>query len=240
MPTKNDVAVSKKSHIRKYGDQLGFAVVEAYNTIRTNISFIVPEKKTGIVFGITSPMLGEGKTFTAVNLAISFAKDGKKVLLIDGDMRRPKVAKSIGLVSENGLSNAIVGGEPLIHKDVLQEGLSVLTAGEIPPNPSELLGSEQMKKLLEKFQAQYDYVIVDLPPVIPVIDAIALSKYLDGLVLVVMHGKSTKRNIVKAVDQLELAQTKILGYVYNGLRRGSGFHGYRYNYNYKYSQDNKK
>ena len=233
------------SPARKFASELDFASSEAYNLLRTNLSFALASKDGGArLLGVSSPCPQEGKSFTSINLAYSLAKDGQKVLLIDGDMRRPSVAGVLEMSRTPGLSNLLAGGnaDEIIHFGTLHENLDVLLSGDIPPNPSELLGSEKMKRVIEEFSRQYDYVIVDLPPVTAVADPLVMSKLLDGIVVVVRHGFTRKKNVREAVRQLNFSGVRILGFVYNGFRHGSSRYYkrsgkyYRKNY-YTYRED---
>ena len=160
------------------------------------------------------------------------AKDGRKVLLIDGDMRRPSISNVLSMSRTPGLSNLLAGGkaEEIIHLQTLHENLDVLLSGDIPPNPSELLGSEKMKKMIEEFSKQYDFVIVDLPPVTAVADPLIMSKLLDGIVVVVRHGFTKKKNVRETIRQLKFAGVHILGFVYNGYRQGNNRYYKKGNY----------
>lgn len=225
----------------KLAGDLDFASAEAYNLLRTNIMFSLPGKKNcGKLMGVSSPNPQDGKSFTSINLSYSLAKDGQRVLLIDGDMRRPSIARVLSMPCAPGLSNLLIGGEreSIVHTGVLNENLDVVFAGDIPPNPSELIGSEKMKELLDEFAADYDFVIVDLPPVNAVADPLIISKLLDGIVLVIRHNYTKKKNIREAVRQLKFAEVNILGFVYNGFSRGSGYYkkGGRY-YKHYYSSE---
>ena len=219
--------IKKKSSIapaKKFASQLDFASSEAYNLLRTNISFALAGKDGGAkLLGVSSPCPQEGKSFTSINLAYSLAKDGQKVILIDGDMRRPSISGVLEMSRTPGLSNLLTGGNPedMIHFGTLHENLDVLLSGDIPPNPSELLGSERMKSLIDEFGQKYDYVIVDLPPVTAVADPLVMSKLLDGIVVVVRHAYTRKKNVREAVRQLKFSGVRILGFVYNGFRYGS-------------------
>ena len=216
---KNAIAPAKK-----IASELDFASAEAYNLLRTNISFALAGKDEGArLLGVSSPCPQEGKSFTSINLAYSLAKDGRKVILIDGDMRRPSVSNVLSMSRTPGLSNLLAGGkaEEIIHFQTLHENLDVLLSGDIPPNPSELLGSEKMKKMIEEFSKQYDYVIVDLPPVTAVADPLVMSKLLDGIVVVVRHGFTKKKNVRETIRQLKFSGVRILGFVYNGYRQGT-------------------
>lgn len=215
------------------GDKLNFAGIEAYNLLRTNISFSFPDKDNCKFIGVTSACPQEGKSITSINFAYAMAKSGKKVLLVDSDMRRPTVAKNLGIEITSGLSNALIGEPINVYKDVLVDGLNVLTSGDIPPNPSELIGSEKMKVLLDEFALTYDYVIVDLPPITSVSDALVFSKYLDGFILVIKHGYSRKKDVTEAIRQLQLVNARVLGFIYNGYRQRQGYYKNKY-YRNKY------
>lgn len=217
-----------KTRITKVGTDLSYASREAYNLLRTNISFAFPDVEGGKVVGVCSSRPQEGKSTTAINLAYSLAEAGYKVLLIDGDMRRPSVYETVGVDMEPGLSEMLSGkGKVEEHKGVLHANMSVLTSGHVPPNPSELISSHRMETLLEEYKAVYDYIIVDLPPVLAVSDPVAVSKYLGGIILVVRHMKTRRRDVVESIRQLEYAGVKILGFVYNrmGSKAGKGKKG---------------
>lgn len=200
----------------KVGANLDYASREAYNLLRTNISFAFPDEEGGKVVGVCSSCPQEGKSMTSINLAYSLAEAGYKVLLIDGDMRRPSIYSTVGVKMEPGLSDMLSGKSGVeVYRRVLHDNMSLLTSGHIPPNPSELISSNKMMTLLEGFKAEYDYIIVDLPPVLSVSDPVAVSKYLGGMIIVVRHGKTRRRDIVETIRQLEYAGVKILGFVYN-------------------------
>ena len=212
-----------KTRITKVGADLSYASREAYNLLRTNISFAFPDVEGGKVVGVCSSRPQEGKSTTAINLAYSLAEAGHKVLLIDGDMRRPSVYETVGVDMEPGLSEMLSGkGKVEVHKEVLHPNMSVLTSGHIPPNPSELIGSHRMEALLEEYKTAYDYIIIDLPPVLAVSDPVAISKYLGGMILVVRHQRTRRRDIVESIRQLEYAGVKILGFVYNRMGSKAG------------------
>lgn len=200
----------------KVGANLDYASREAYNLLRTNISFAFPDEEGGKVVGVCSSCPQEGKSMTSINLAYSLAEAGYKVVLIDGDMRRPSIYSTVGVKMEPGLSDMLSGKSGVeVYRRVLHDNMSLLTSGHIPPNPSELISSNKMMTLLEGFKAEYDYIIVDLPPVLSVSDPVAVSKYLGGMIIVVRHGKTRRRDIVETIRQLEYAGVKILGFVYN-------------------------
>lgn len=222
-----------------------FSVQEAYKTLRTNISFSLPGGGCKCI-GVTSASRGEGKSFVAVNLAISFAQINKKVVIIDCDMRLPTVAAKIGIKSKPGLSNYLVGsseeGDTLIRR-VEDKGIDVIPSGNIPPDPTKLLESKQMKELLEVLEQHYDYIIIDLPPIIPVTDAAILSKYIDGYLIVVRHNSSEYGKIEETLRQLEFADAKVIGFVYNDKQFENHYRkGYKkyYYYDYYKKNENKK
>ena len=216
MLKKINKSANKPAAARKIGKELDFATAEAYRLLRTNISFSLPDKTSGKVIGITSPCPQEGKSTTSVNLAYALAEAGNSVLLIDADMRRPSVAKMLEMPRSPGLSNILIEEcENAVREGVLHENMSVLFSGDIPPNPSELIGSDKLKKSIIEFSEKYEYVIVDLPPVISVSDPLAMSKNLDGMVVIVRHGHTKKRDVSEAMRQLDLVGANVLGFVYN-------------------------
>lgn len=218
-----------------FGRGLDFASKEAYNLLRTNISFACPDKDGGRVLGITSACSGEGKSTVALNLAYSLADAQSKVLLIDADMRRPTVFSSLGLPMSPGLSNVLAGNADIqLCSGKLHKNVDVLTSGDIPPNPSELIGSKKMGELLDEFHQKYDYVILDLPPVLSISDAAAVSGNVDGMVVVVRHGLTKRRDVVETTRQLGFVGAKVLGFVYNGIGRTRSKHYQRHRKYYGY------
>ncbi|MBR4875606.1 MAG: CpsD/CapB family tyrosine-protein kinase, partial [Clostridia bacterium] len=182
----------------------------------------------------TSSMQSEGKSITATNLAISYAQQGKKVIIIDCDMRRPKLGRLIGVSSAVGLSNTLIQPElqaQAIHK-VEKLGIDAILAGDIPPNPSELLGSGKMTRLLENLKGMYDLIILDTPPINMVTDAIVLAPKSDGVLFVVRANQSERGAVAFAVEQTEYAKAKILGFVLNGVDMENTAYGYS-KYRYK-------
>lgn len=215
----------------RFGANMSFAASEAYKLLRTNITFSFPAGgETCRVIGITSTVSSEGKSMTACNLAYSLAEAGKKTLLMDGDLRLPTVADKLGLKSSPGLSNLLISDRD--HRLVIQpcsamEGMDVLCAGDITPNPSELLGSERMAQLLRELASAYEYIIVDLPPVTVVTDALVMAKLLHGVIMVVRNGVVEQRALDDAMRQMKLVGLRVLGFVYNGSRQESGKRYYR-------------
>ena len=219
MKNKKNVSNEKLAEI-KIGKDLDFASSEAYKLLRTNIMFSVPDKPGGKVIGITSPCPQEGKSTTSLNLAYTLAEAGNRVILIDSDMRRPSISKTLNMPKAPGLSNRLTNNDvTAINIGVLHENLSIMFSGDIPPNPSELVSSENMKALIGEFRENYDYVIVDLPPVTAVSDPLVMSKNIDGLVIVIRHGHTRRRDVMETMRQLELVNAKVLGFVYNGYMK---------------------
>lgn len=215
---RNKNVSNSENPAQKFGKELDFAAVEAYNLLRTNLSFALPDIEGGKVIGISSPAPQEGKSTASINLSYSLAEAGSKVILVDADMRRPSIAKNLKIERTPGLSNLLASPSvDAVHEKVLHDNMSVLPAGVIPPNPSELIGSEAMKHLTGELRKKYDYVIIDLPPVNLVSDAIAVSRYTDGIIIVVRHCHTKRREVSEAVRQLKLVDAKILGFLYNGV-----------------------
>lgn len=206
-----------------------FAVQEAYKTLRTNVRFFLRGEGCRKLC-VTSGAAGEGKSITLVNLAISIAEAGDKVLLIDADLRRPALARLLVEKATPGLSEILAGIEDqdeAVREDVYPN-LDVIYSGETPPNPSELLGSEKMQKLIEDMSQRYDYILVDTPPVNVVSDACIVANLLDGVLMLVRKDRSRKDDVKRAVDSLRLTGAKPLGFVLNGV----SLEGSRYSYGY--------
>ncbi len=215
---------------------LGFVAAEQYKLMRANLQFMLPDVEKCRIVGVTSSIRGEGKSTTSINLAHSLAEDGKKVLLIDADMRLPSIAKKMEIQQTPGLSNLLaesVMDDIPVLKTEFSENWYILTSGDIPPNPSELLGSKKMAKLLEILSKDYDFIVLDLPPINIVSDAMAVSSYIHGLVVVVREGYSEKKELNNCIRQIELSDIKLLGFVMNDVNNGEGSYR-RYNYNKYY------
>lgn len=214
------------------GDSASVILGEAFRTLRTNLQYMqVDDPPRAIV--LTSSLPGDGKSFVASRLAIALAQTGQSTVLIDADMRRPQLAKMFGVVADAGLSDVLAGRADV--EDLLQPvagltRLQVLASGPIPPNPSELVGSERMHRLIEALKQDY-FVVIDAPPLIPVTDAAVLTRRADGALIVVGTGKTTYDALDRALDLLEKAHGKPLGVVMNRVpRRGAGAVHYGYQY----------
>jgi capsular exopolysaccharide synthesis family protein len=217
-----------------------FAVQEAYKAIRTNLIFSIPEEKCKKIL-LTSSMQGEAKSTTSTNLAIAFAQNHDRVLLIDCDLRLPTDADKLGIARTPGLSNVLVGMcsvDDAIQR--LPSELDVITAGDTPPNPSELLGSAKMEQLMEQLEGRYDYIILDTPPVNTVADASILTKLVSGVVVVVRQGISTRESLNDALTKLNLTDAKVLGFIMTGVVNEKRKNGYGYGYGYGYASANAK
>lgn len=209
---------------------------ESFRQIRTNLQFAGVGQQTKTIL-VTSSVPAEGKTTTAINLAIAVAQSGQSVILVDADLRRPRVDDYLGLERGAGLSTALVGQAEI--EDLLQpygsDRLYVMTSGQLPPNPSELLGSLSMASLLDHLESSYDYVIIDAPPLLPVTDAAVLSQKVDGVVVVVGSQVASSKDLNKALSSLSMVGSNILGVVMNKLpTRGPDAYAYSY-YSYDVS-----
>ena len=206
------------------GSELNFAASEAYKLLRTKILYSFADEKKCHVIDVTSSRMSEGKSLTSINLAYSLALSNKRVLLIDGDMRLPTLSKKLKVTVKEGLSDLLTNtnsSSNIIRTIVCTPGeagspyYAFLASGKLPPNPGELLGSERMRMLLNAFSNQFDYVLVDLPPISEVSDALDLSKYTDGMLVVVRRGNCTKQDLASAMSQLKAVDAHIVGFVFN-------------------------
>jgi len=208
-------------------------VAEQYRTIRTNIEFMAVDREIQAIL-VTSATQGEGKSTTSSNLAVAYAQQGKKVLIIDTDMRRPTVHYTFKVANGLGLSSLLTR-QAEKEKAILPtkvDNLSILTAGPIPPNPAELLSSRAMEHLVSQLRADFDVIIFDAPPLLQVADSRITSKLTDGVVLVVGCTTSDRQRVLKAKEQLDLAEAKILGVVLN-RRELTDDSAYHYYYSYE-------
>ena len=201
---------------------------ESFRTLRTNLQFVNLESASRC-FVVTSSLPGEGKTTTTANLAVALAETGATVAVIDGDLRLPRLADTLGLEGVVGLTDVLIGRADI--QDVLQPWgrgtMYVLPAGRVPPNPSELLGSKAMTALLESLSASFDYVLIDAPPLLPVTDAAILSKLTGGAIVVAAAGRTHRGELQSALRNLEHIGSKVLGIVLTMLpTKGPDAYGY--------------
>ena len=213
-----------------------FKASESYKAIRTNIIHMLADIEEKTIL-ITSPYAGAGKTTTCANLAITFSQLGKKVLIIDADMRKPTMHKLFSLHLSSGLSDILSGKNEYKIQKTGNEGLFILTAGSIPANPSELLHSPKFAQLLKEFSKEYDFVFVDAPPVDAVTDAVVISQNVSGTLLVIRQNSTEKEALVRTVSSLKKVNANILGYEKFSYRYGhyTGKYGARYETYYYYS-----
>jgi len=216
------------------GSGMSFAAAESYKLLRTKLQFAFADENQSHVIGVSSALSGEGKSLSAINLANSLAQLGKRVVLIDCDMRRPTLAEKLNIQKKPGLSSFLAGQSML--EDTIQfcgikgseKAFKVIAAGPNPPNPIELLSSERMSRFLQGLRKICDYVILDLPPVEEVSDALAVAKETDGVLLVVRQSRCDRVILNDTIRQFEFVDAKILGVVYNCATEGGGRYGKRY------------
>ncbi|MFT6627733.1 MAG: succinoglycan biosynthesis transport protein ExoP, partial [Flavobacteriales bacterium] len=218
------------------------AVAESARTIRTNLNFLASESPLRSML-VTSPGPREGKTTTTLNMGAVMAQAGTRVLIVDSDLRRPRIHRSFGLDNDKGLSSMLMhgaAGEDVICKTEV-ENLDILPSGPLPPNPAELLDSPRFAAVLKELMGMYDRVIFDSPPVTPVTDAAIVSGYVDGVVLVVRSGVTMRSLLARTLEQLSAVNADIIGSVMNDVditRRSTGYYYYYYrHYGEYYGQD---
>ena len=225
--------MSRKKYVDIKGVVEDATIVEAFEKLQVNIGLASVDKKIQVI-QITSSVQDEGKTTVAVNLANSFALKGEKVLLIDLDIRRPKIHRNFNEANENGLVDFAAGK---IRKDQLirrtNYNIDIVLTGSKTPYPVKLLESELMKSLLEEARKVYDYIILDTPPVTAVVDPLIVSKVSDGVVFVVEADRTKKSYIKDSISQLENAQANIIGVVLKSVKDK----GLEYKYKYKYQDE---
>ena len=219
------------------GDNLGFGASEAYKLLRTNLVFSMADEMKCKIIGMTSALRGEGKSTSSINLAYSLAESGKKVLLLEADMRIPVLADRLGIEERIGLSHVLAGIGTLneaVRVSELHPKLFVLTAGEIPPNPSELLSSKRMGQVLEALAPAFEYIIVDLPPVNAVADGLAVSKLMSGMIVVIRQNYCDQASLAEAMRRMKLMDVKLLGFIMNDAdMQEKRYKKYGYEYGYE-------
>ncbi len=211
-----------------------FAIREAFNQLRTNIMYSRVDSEDGCpVYGITSADVGAGKSTISANLALSFAQLGKKVLLVDADMRRPT---QVGIF---GLEKTHVGLSELLSQIVKSDSeavcsprpnLTVISSGAIPPNPSELMLGNRVGEFIRKWKQEYDIIFIDLPPIGMVTDPLTVSDHISGYIMVVTINKSDAKSTNAAIAQIKQVNAKIIGMVINGTHAKEGSYEYKYDY----------
>lgn len=226
-------------------EKSSFGYVEAFKALRTNIQYLLPDTGRGHVLMVTSSIPGEGKSNISVNLAITLAQDNKKVILIDCDMRKGTLHRYLNVPPTAAGLSSVLTGETGLNETVykMSYGFHFMPVGALPTNPSELIGSRNMSRLLSELSKQFDYVICDTAPVNAVADTSILCRYVDGVVFVVSHNEVTRNTVIAAKEQLEASNANILGVIlnkYDAKVTGSDAAGYYayYNYsNYGYGAD---
>lgn len=209
---------------------------EAFRTLRTNIQFSDVDDNLKTII-ITSTCPGEGKSTVLANLAVAFAQSGRKVLIVDCDLRRPTVHKNFKVSNSHGLTNILIK-EKTIEECVNAidiDGLNVITCGPIPPNPSELLGSKKMGEFIQAVEGEFDIVLLDAPPVLAVTDAQILSKVSDGVLLLSSYGTTEKKALIKAKEYLDKVGANVLGVILNKVKSEGGSYSSKY---YEYYESN--
>ncbi len=232
---KRNPFMSKKKRLNvKNGanDNMKFIFSEAFKTLRTNLRFaLIKEGCKKII--ISSPLPSDGKSTTSINLGIAISQTGSKVLIIDCDLRKGKIHNYFNIKYKPGLTDALSGMAELkdVTKKTIYENLDIIPLGTISPNPSELLASNQMEKILAILEKEYNYILFDTPPVNVLSDSLSLAKYSDGILMVVREGITSHPNLSNALDKFKLSQGNILGFILNGI---STNHGKKLNYYYTY------
>jgi capsular exopolysaccharide synthesis family protein len=225
---------SKKAMVVSVTDPTSPAA-ESYRSLRTSLQFARQEGEMRSLV-VTSPAAGDGKTSTIANLGAVFAQTGERVVLVSCDLRRPRLGEFFGLDEEAGLTTVLLGQRSLeesLRPLTGYDRLVVLPAGPIPPNPAELLDSAHAQQIFATLRANFDLVLIDSPPVLPVTDAVVLSKHADATLLVAAAGQTTRGDLRRAVEKLAQVNATVLGTVLNQVTRQNSY-GYGYGYGYSY------
>ena len=236
---KDDGAAGDKRNQPLVGKNIGFAAQESYKLLRTKLQFSFADDNACHVIGISSALPGEGKSLTAINLAYSLSELGKRVILLDADMRRPTLAEKLNINKKPGLSSYLTGQSDLnelvqncnISGD--EQAFHVIAAGQNPPNPVELLSSNRMDMAIESLRKQYDYVIFDLPPIVEVSDTLAIAQKVDGVLVVVRQNHCNRLALNMTLRQLAFVDAKVLGVVFNAVADEGRPYGRKYYRYYK-------
>lgn len=219
---------------------LKFRIEESYKSIRTNIMLSVIKNGCKTIV-VSSSNAGEGKTTTSINLAISLSQADQRVLLIDGDLRKPKIHHYFSIPNAPGLTNFLsdVANNKSRNADLFNTvhpteiaNLSIITSGSIPPNPAEILGSELISEFLKEISKHFDYIIIDTPPINVVSDALPVVRMSDGIIVVIKSNSSTHPELAKTIEALKFIQANILGFVVNFVENKSSRYSKKYGYTY--------
>lgn len=206
-------------------------VSEAFRTLRTNISFSSVDKELKVIM-VTSATPAEGKSTTIMNLAVTYAQAEKKTVIVELDLRKPTVHKSLQISNRYGITNVLTRSVQL--NEVIQEtkihNLYAITSGLIPPNPSELVGSKALKNIIEQLREEFDVVLLDTPPILAITDSQLISANTDGVIVVADSGKVKRNDLQAAKERLELVNANILGVVLNNVKRSTKDNSYYYYY----------
>ena len=231
---KNHPQFTNEAHRKTLHKNLDFTATEQYKLLRTNLDFTIPQGTKCPVIGVTSSMRGEGKSTTSINLAYVLAEKGNKVLLIDGDLRIPSIAKKLDIRSTPGLTDMLMGRTVDVQelKSNVIDDWYVLPSGDIPPNPSELLGSSRMAAVLADLREMFDYIVIDLPPANIVSDALSISGLITGIIIVIREEYTEKKELERCFRQLKLLNVNVLGCVMNEAKSGGGSYGKYKKYKY--------
>ncbi|MGN0624448.1 MAG: CpsD/CapB family tyrosine-protein kinase, partial [Oscillospiraceae bacterium] len=233
------INMKKKSNVRSkrrtiLEDDIPFQVKESFKTLRSNLVFALSTQQSKVI-AVSSSLPSEGKSTIAANLAITFSQTDAKVLFIDADLRKPVQHKVFKLKNKVGLST-LLGGihsfNEVINRQVIP-GLDIVTSGPIPPNPSEMLASDNMKVLLDELSKYYDYIIIDTPPVNVVSDTLNMASYIAGVVMVARQGSTPKDALELALNAVDFADGHILGVVLSCVDPKTGKGQYKYKYKYE-------
>lgn len=211
-------ALERQSSIKRIiNEETPFDVIEAYKATRTNIMFSLNSEKGSKKIIISSATSGEGKSTTCINIAKTFAETGAKVLLMDADLRAPRVHKYLKMPNDKGLSNVLASFDSLDDCIVKKDGLDfdTLTSGALPPNPVELISSKAMQELFEELEKRYDYIFIDTPPITIVTEAVLLSKYATGVIIVTRQKYTMFKLVDRAINSLKFADARIIGFILN-------------------------
>ncbi|HNX15291.1 MAG TPA: CpsD/CapB family tyrosine-protein kinase [Oscillospiraceae bacterium] len=231
--TADDKPIVSSKH--SIGKNLSFPASEAYKSLRTNLTYSFTDYEGCRIIGVTSTDRFEGKTTTSINLAYTLMESGKKVLLIECDLRLPTFSGALKIPAVPGLSNILINPSKNRLNSLVcynNTNLFFLPAGDIPPNPSELLASKAMSELINYYASVFEYIILDLPPTLAVTDATIVSKYTNGIIYVVRHNITDRLRLRDSMYQLSLIGARILGFVYNDSPRSETKQNKRYIENY--------